>query len=104
MTISQTISILILSNNNYNSYLKFLPEITSKATIRTSKLSKKYLQKIFSNIDKNGLVNIISVDKELGDLIRPEDLSSINLDDLKNKVIIPGNALMRDDEAGKFIK
>ena len=79
-----------------------MPEITSKATIRTSKLSKKYLQKIFSNIDKNGLVNIISVDKELGDLIRPEDLSSINLDDLKNKVIIPGNALMRDDEAENY--
>jgi methanogenesis marker radical SAM protein len=93
----------ILSNNKYGSYLKFLPEITSKATIITSKLSIKYLQKIFSKIDKNGLVNIISVDKELGDLIRPEDLSSINLDDLKNKVIIPGNALMRDDEAEKLL-
>ncbi|WP_081882574.1 radical SAM protein [Methanobacterium sp. SMA-27] len=93
----------ILSNSNYSSYLKFLPEITSKATIITSKLSKKYLQKIFSNIDKNGLVNIISVDKELGDLIRPEDFSTVNLDDLKNKIIIPGNALMRDDEAGKLL-
>jgi methanogenesis marker radical SAM protein len=93
----------ILSNNKYSSYLKLLPEITSNATIITSKLSEKYLQKIFSNIDKNGLVNIISVDKELGDLIRPEDLSTINLDDLKNKIIIPGNALMRDDEAEKLL-
>ena len=92
----------ILSNNKCSSSLKLLPEITSNATIITSKLSKKYLQKIFSNIDKNSLVNIIGVDKELGDLIRPEDLSTINLYDLKIR-LIPGNALMRDDEAEKLL-
>lgn len=93
----------VLSKNEYYPYLKMLPPVTSKATIITSKFAEKYLNKIFSSIDRYGLVNIISVDKEIGDLITSDDLYALNLDEIKNKVIIPGKALMRDDQAEKIL-
>ena len=89
----------ILSCRKYSPYLGFLPDITSEATIITSKYSEKYLKKIFKKIDENSMVNIISVDKEIGDLITSDDFSKIELDEVKNKVIIPGNALLSDNQA-----
>ena len=65
-------------------------------------MSENYLKKIFSIIDENSLVNIIGVDKEIADLITADDLSLINLDEVKNKVIIPAMALIRDKQAEKI--
>ncbi|MGB8233814.1 MAG: methyl coenzyme M reductase-arginine methyltransferase Mmp10 [Methanobacterium sp.] len=89
----------ILSCRKYSPYLGFLPDITSEATIITGKYSEKYLKKIFKKIDENSMVNISSVDKEIGDLITSDDFSKIELDEVKNKVIIPGNALLSDNQA-----
>ena len=92
----------ILSKSKNKKYLKKLPQISSEATIITSKLSENSLKKIFSIIDENSLVNIIGVDKEIADLITADDLSSIDLVDAKDKVIIPGMTLIRDEQAEKI--
>jgi len=93
----------ILSKSKNKFYLRNLPDITSEATIITGKYAEKYLKKIFNYIDENNFVNIIAVNKEIGDLITPDDLHSLNLKKVKNKVIIPGNAMMRDDQAVKIL-
>jgi len=83
-------------------YLKQLPPITGEATIITSKLSVKPLQKIFQ-ITAGDKVNVVAVEKEIGDLITSEDLATVNLDDVKKKVIIPGGALVHDRVATEIL-
>ncbi len=83
--------------------LEKLQEIKSEATVITSKLAKPYLEKIFSVIDEFNLVNIVSVDKDIADLITHEDLESIDLDDVKRNVIIPSGALVHDKKAEEIL-
>lgn len=84
-----------LSKKENIKYLRRLPPVTEEATIITSKLSYKPLKKIFETIagDK---VNVVALDKEIGDLITHEDLALADLDDIKDRVIIPGGALVHD--------
>ncbi|MGZ7117423.1 MAG: methyl coenzyme M reductase-arginine methyltransferase Mmp10, partial [Methanobacterium sp.] len=86
----------IISRKQNKSHLNRLMEIKSEATIITSSLAAPYLRKIFEIIDEDNLVNVVSVDKEIADLITPEDLESIDLDKLQGKVIIPSGALVHD--------
>ncbi len=85
----------LLSKRENREHLNRLTPITSEATIITSKLSLKPLKNIFEIIagDK---VNVVAVEKEIGDLITSEDLVEINLDEVKSRVIIPGGALVHD--------
>ncbi len=53
-------------------------------------------------IDESNLVNIVSVDKEIADLIIHDDLDSLNLSKVKRKVIIPSGALVHDKVAEKL--
>jgi [methyl coenzyme M reductase]-L-arginine C-5-methyltransferase len=92
-----------LSKTENRSYLEKLPEIKSEATIITSKLAGPFLKKIFEIIDEFNLVNIISVDKEIADLIIHEDLETINLNEVKRKVIIPSGVLVHDKQAEKIL-
>lgn len=91
----------MLSKRKYRDYLDELPEITSNATIITSKLSLKPLKMIFNIIAPNK-VNIVAVDKEIGDLITREDLEVVELDEVKEKVILPGGALVHDKVASEI--
>ncbi len=84
-------------------YLEKLRDIKSEATIITSNLAKPYLEKIFSVIDEFNLINIVSVDKDIADLITHEDLEFINLDDVKRNVIIPSGALVHDNKAAEIL-
>jgi len=84
-------------------YLENLKDITSEATIITSKLAEPFLKKIFGMVDKSNFVNIVSADKEIADLITHEDLKSLNLNELKSKVIIPGGAFVHDDYSKKLL-
>ena len=43
------------------------------------------------------------MDKEIGDLITHEDLDSLNLNELKSKVIIPGGAFVHDNYSKKLL-
>lgn len=91
-----------LSKKENRKYLKNLPEVTNDATIITSKLSFKPLKKIFDFISEDK-VNVIGVDKEIGDLITHEDLAMVNLDEVKKRVIIPGGALVHDRLANEIL-
>ncbi|MGB8233815.1 MAG: methanogenesis-associated radical SAM protein, partial [Methanobacterium sp.] len=51
----------------------------------------------------SNLVNILSVDKEIADLIVHEDLESIDLKEVKGNVIIPAGALVQDNYAKKLL-
>lgn len=86
----------LISKRENRFHLEKLKEIKSEATIITSELAAPFLKKIFGMIDESNLVNIVSLDKEIADLIVHEDLESINLSELKSKVIIPGGALVQD--------
>jgi len=92
-----------LSRMKNREHLEKLPQIKWEATILTSKLSAHYLEKIMEVIDEANLVNVIAVDKEIADLITHDDLASVNLDEVKKRVIIPGGALVHDKQAQKFL-
>lgn len=85
----------ISKKENIN-YLGRLPPITKDATIITSKLSFKPLKKIFETIARDR-VNVVAADKEIGDLITHEDLALLDLNEIKDRVIIPGGALVHDN-------
>lgn len=93
----------VISKKKNKKYLEKLPVIKSSATILTSKLSAPYLKKILGKIDQANLVNIISVEKEIADLITYDDLASIYLENVKNKVIVPGGALVHDEMLEKIL-
>jgi methanogenesis marker radical SAM protein len=93
----------IISKTRNEIYLNKLNKIRSEATIITSELSAPFLKKIFEIIDESNLVNIVSVNKEIADLIIHDDLESINLSELKNKIIIPGGALVHDKYSEKLL-
>ena len=61
------------------------------------------MEKIFRVIDEFNLVNIVSVDKDIADLITHEDLEFINLDGVKRNVIIPSGALVQDNKAAEIL-
>ncbi len=84
-------------------YLEKLPDIKCEATIITSKLAGPYLEKIFEVIDGFNLVNIVTVDKDVADLITHEDLETVNLIDVKRNVIIPSGALVHDKKAEEIL-
>jgi methanogenesis marker radical SAM protein len=92
-----------ISQTKNRKYLENLPPITAEATILTSKLAAPYLKKIFEVMDKDHLVNIVNVEKEIADLIVPEDLALLNLHKLKNRIIIPADALVQDKQAEKIL-
>lgn len=83
-------------------YLKKLPTIESETTIITSKLAEPYLKKIFGIIDQLNRINIISVNKDIADLITEDDLKFVNLKELRQKVIIPRGALVHDKQVKKI--
>ena len=93
----------VLSKKENSMYLKSLPEIKSESTIITGDLSAPFLKKIFKTIDESKLVNIVSVNKEIADLIIHEDLESIDLNEVKDNVIIPSGALVHDNVAEKLL-
>jgi methanogenesis marker radical SAM protein len=93
----------ILARKRNKKYLEQLPAITSEATIITSSLSAPFLEKIFQGIDGNGKVNILSVDKDIGDLIVPADLEELDLKLVKSRAILPGGALLHDQVAHQLL-
>ena len=92
-----------LAKTENRSYLEKLSDIKSEATIITGTLAEPFLKKIFGIIDESNLVNIISVDKEIADLITHEDLEFIDLSEVKSNVVIPSGALVHDKQAEKIL-
>ena len=91
----------VLSEPKNQKYLKTLNKVQTDATIVTSSLSAGYIEKIFNSIDDNNHVNVVSVDKEIADLITMEDLESLDLNQMKDRVVLPGGTLVHDKQAQK---
>lgn len=91
----------ILSKKGKLKYLDILPPIKSEATIITSKLSYKPIKKILNALSDK--INVVGVEKEIGDLIIAEDLVRIDQSVLKSQVIIPGRALVHEDVASEIL-
>ncbi len=92
-----------ISKMKNRKHLTELPPIKSEATILTSKLAAPFIEKIFNVIDEFNLVNIISLNKDIADLITMEDLESVDLTELERKIIIPRGALVHDKQAEKTL-
>ncbi len=92
----------ILKEKN-RKYLEELPEIHRAATIVTGALASPYLEEFFKLVDKSGLVNVVSVEKEIADLITPEDLKTIDLAEVKGNVILPRGSLVHQKHAQEIL-
>jgi methanogenesis marker radical SAM protein len=82
--------------------LKKLPSIEKSATIITSSVAYPLLSSIFQELGDN--VNVVSVNKEIGNLITLDDFEGLETDAVKERVIIPGSVLAHDKEIRKALR
>ena len=73
-----------------------------KATIITGSVAATYIKEIIRSRGGDP-DSVIAVNKEIACLITIEDLTSLNLQDLSDTVIIPGRAFVHDAEAEKVL-
>jgi len=92
-----------ISKDKNKEYLEILSPITSEATILTSKVAAPFIQKIIDNIESSDLVNVVAVDQDIGCLITQKDIEDLDLDSLKDTVIIPGRAFVHDKVAEEIL-
>jgi methanogenesis marker radical SAM protein len=92
-----------ISKPKNREYLDILSDITSEATILTSKVAAPYIEKIILSIGAEDLVNVVAADKDIGCLITQKDLEEIDLKDIKETVLIPGRAFVHDRKAGEVL-
>ena len=92
---------LIKSKNH--TYLDLLSEVTSEATIVSSKIAAPYIERVFEIIGANDLVNVVATDQDIGCLITQRDLEDLDLKELKETVIIPGRAFVHDKKAEEIL-
>jgi methanogenesis marker radical SAM protein len=92
-----------ISKSKNQEYLEILSEITSEATILTSKVAAPFIKKIIHKIGADELVNVVTADKDIGCLITQKDLEKIDLQDLKETVLIPGRAFVHDKKAEEIL-
>jgi len=79
-----------------------LPAIENSATIVTSSVAYPLLSSIFQELGEE--VNVVAVNKEIGNLITIEDFSCLDLDCIKETVIIPGMVLAHDQEIRRVLR
>ena len=91
----------ILSKPEYEEFLDILPPITGEATLLTSKIAAPFLKKIFEKIA--GDVNIVATKKDIACLMTKQDLEALDLDDIKDAVILPGRAFVNLMDAERIL-
>ena len=82
--------------------LKKLPSIEKSATLITSSVAYPLLSSIFEELGDN--VNVVSVNKEIGNLITLDDFAGLEIDEVKERVIIPGSVLAHDREIRRALR
>ncbi|WP_459201391.1 methyl coenzyme M reductase-arginine methyltransferase Mmp10 [Methanococcus sp. CF] len=70
-------------------------KIKAQATIITGNVSYGYLRKIFENTP----IKVISVNKDIADLITKKDLETVDLSEVTDTVLYPQNALVHERDA-----
>ncbi|MBI5679804.1 MAG: methyl coenzyme M reductase-arginine methyltransferase Mmp10 [Methanobacterium sp.] len=92
-----------ISKDKNKEYLDILSDVTSEATILTSKVSAPFIERIIENIEADSLVNVVAVDQDIGCLITQKDLEETDLSLLKETVLIPGRAFVHDKVAEEIL-
>ncbi len=87
---------------HHKNELKRLPPIEKNATIITSSIAYPLLSSIFRELGDN--VNVIPVKKEIGSLMTIDDFESLDLKEMKERVIIPGMVLAHDRDIRKALR
>jgi len=82
--------------------LNRLPAIERSATIITSSVAYPFLSTIFEEIGED--VNVVAVNKEIGSLITREDFNCLDLENIKERVLIPGMVLAHDQEIRRALR
>lgn len=100
----ETDSPYALAKDKNKEYLEILTPIKAEATIVTSKISAKYIRKILDNLGASDHVNVVATEKEIACLITEEDLRQINLEYVKDTVIIPGRCFVHDMVAEEIFR
>jgi methanogenesis marker radical SAM protein len=75
------------------------PQLRSEATILTGKVAAPLIETILGRIEGSENVNVVALNKEISDLITHKDLERLPLEDVKDTVILPANALVHDNVA-----
>ncbi len=91
----------ILSKPEYEEFLDILPAITGEATLLTSKIAAPFLKKIFDKL--GGDVNVVATKKDIACLMTKQDLEALDLDDIKDAVILPGRAFVNLMDAERIL-
>jgi methanogenesis marker radical SAM protein len=81
--------------------IKKLPKIRRSATVITSSTAQPLLASIFKELGDT--VNVVPLKKDIGCLITLEDFQGLNLNEIKDTVLIPGRALAFDPEIRKAL-
>lgn len=100
----ETDSPYALSKDKNKEYLEILTPVKAEATIITSKISAKYIEKIFENLGVSDHINVIATEQEIACLITEQDLREINLEEVKDTVIIPGRCFVHDMVAEEIFR
>ena len=83
-------------------FLQCIKPVTGEATIITSKTAAPYIENIFNKLEVED-VNVIGVNKEIACLITKEDLEDIDLNEVKESVILPGRAFVHLLDAERIL-
>ena len=92
-----------ISKDKNNDYLDILSKISSEATILTSNIAAPYIENIIEKIGADDLVNVVTVDQDIGCLITQKDLEEVDFSKLKETIIIPGRAFVHDKVANEIL-
>ena len=82
--------------------LRRLPAIEKSATIITSSVAYPLLSSIFKELGDE--VNVVATEKEIGNLITIEDFEKLALENVKERVIIPGMVLAHDRDIYRALR
>lgn len=93
-----------LSKDKNKEYLEILTPVRAEATIVTSKISAPYIEKILENLNAADYVNVVSTSQEIACLITEHNLREIDLNEVKDTVIIPGRCYVHDLVAEKIFR
>jgi methanogenesis marker radical SAM protein len=87
---------------HHKEHLKRLPKIEMNMTIIASSIAYPLLTSIFQELGDE--VNVVATKKEIGGLITLEDIEKIDLKNVGDRVIIPGNVLAHDRDIRRALR
>lgn len=100
----ETDSPYAISKDKNKEYLEILTKIRAEATIVTSKISAPYIEKILENLNATDYVNVVATEQEIACLITEDDLNELDLNEIKDTVIIPGRCFVHDLKAEEIFR